>query len=119
MRQMIGKIYVFLQKEADAIRHYKIALKDTTGALSTADICKIYGDVGYCYVVLREPQKAIPQLEKAIKCDAKNIDYLYNLASSYHLDNQMELANEYYKKVLDINPNHKGAKEGALRTTTR
>ena len=119
MRQMIGKIYVFLAKEADAIKHYNEALKDTTGALSAADKCKIRGDIGYCYVVMREPQKAIPQLEKAIKCDAKNVDYLYNLASSYHLDNKLELANEYYNGVLDINPNHKGAKEGALRTTTR
>ena len=119
MSQMIGKIYVFLRKEADALKHYLVALNDTTGTLSNDEKCKIRGDIGYCYVVLRNPQKAIPTLEKAVKCDPKNIDYLYNLASSYHLDNNLELANEFYNKVLDIDSNHKGAKEGAMRTTPR
>lgn len=124
MRQMIGKIYVFLHGQSNdtlytikAIRHYKVALTDTTGSLKPAEKCKVRGDIGYCYVVLRESNKAISMLEKAIKCDPKNADYLYNLASSYHLDNQLESANNYYKEVLKIDPTHKGAKEGKARTT--
>jgi len=119
MSQMVGKIYVFLQKEAEAIEHYKVALRDTTGALSASDICKIHGDLGYCYVQLRDPSNAEPYLLKAIKCDSKNVDYLLNLASVYHLDNQIEKANEYYENVLDIDPKHKAAKEGYLRTKTK
>jgi tetratricopeptide (TPR) repeat protein len=119
MRQMLGKIYVFTTHIDKAIVHYKAALQDTTGSLSAADKCEVYGDLGYCYLAQREPVDAVLYLERAVKCDPKNAEYLFNLASAYHLDNRLEQANEYYKKVLELDPNHKGAKEGVLRTTTR
>lgn len=124
MRKMIGKIYIFLSRGNDsiiqkAIPHLKIALQNTEGSLSASEICEVRGDLGYCYVALAEPKNAIPYLERAVQCSAKDVDYLFNLASAYHMDNQTDKANEYYNKVLDIDPNHKGAKEGALRTTRR
>ena len=128
MRKMLGKIYVFLsgskpdQKDVyinKAIPHLKAALQDTTGDLTAADKCEIRGDLGYCYVTLTDAKSAIPYLEKAIQCDPKNVDYLFNLASAYHYDNEIKLAHEYYGKVLEIDPNHKAAKEGYLRTQPR
>lgn len=119
MRQMVGKIYVYLQKYPEALVHLKIALADTTGVISASDKCKISGDIGSCYVQLREPTNAIPPLERAIKCEPKNTEYLLNLASAYHLDQKLEKANEYYKAVLDLDPNNRAAKEGYLRTKPR
>ena len=128
MRKMLGKIYVFLSgSQPDkaetyinkAIPHLKAALADTTGDLSAADKCEVRGDLGYCYVTLREPKPAISYLEQAIKCEPKNVDYLFNLASAYHMDNEIKLAHEYYGKVLELKPDHKAAKEGFLRTQPR
>jgi len=119
MRQTIGKIYSFIGNCEKAIEHYKVALKDTTCSLSNIDKCKILGDVCFCYNVMRDCGNAITYGERAIKCDPKNIDYLYNLATAYHLCNKIKLANTYYKKVLEIDPKHKGAREGAARTEVR
>lgn len=116
MRQTIGKIYSFNGNCEKAIEHYKAAIKDTTGSLSNAEKCKILGDICFCYNVMRDCNNSITYGEQAIKCDPKNIDYLYNLATAYHLCNKIKSANTYYKKVLEIDPKHKGAREGAART---
>jgi len=126
MRKMIGKIYIFLSGRnpenmetiiQKAIPHLKIALQDTTKTLTAAEICEAKGDLGFCYLTIRDAKNAISYLEAAVRCNSRDVDYLFNLASAYHLDNQIDLANEYYSKVLEINPDHKGAKEGKLRTT--
>ena len=124
MRKMVGKIYIFLSRENPdivnkAIPHLKVAINSEMGALKPAEKCESVADLGYCYVALREPKNAILYLEQAYKCMPKDVDNLMNLASSYHLDNQIDLANEFYNKVLDIEPNNKAAKEGALRTKKR
>jgi len=128
MRQMIGRIYGFLgsgtEENAqkyfpDAIKHFKVALQDTTGAMTTADKCKIRGDIGTYYVTLRQPKEAQSYLNVAVKCDPKNVDYLYNLAMAYFLDNNCDDTREYAGQVLDIEPNHKGAKEILLRCSKK
>lgn len=119
MRQMIGKIYSFNGNCEKAIEHYKVALNDNTGSLSKTEKCKISGDICFCYNVMRDCNNAITYGEQAIECDPQNIDYLYNLATAYHLCNKIKLANTHYKKVLEIDPEHKGAQEGAARTEVR
>ena len=123
MHSMVGKIYTVTGNYDGAIRHLTAALQnsgaDNSNSLSAEDKCKINGDLGYCYVVQRDAQKAISYLETAVGCDPRNTDYLFNLASAYHLDNQLKEANKYYKEVLALDPNHQGAKEGAARTTPR
>jgi len=125
MRQMIGRIYAFLGSGSEenanthfpnAIRHLEVALQDTTGALTAADKCKIRGDIGTYYVTLREPKKARTYLTNAVKCNSQNIDYLYNLGMAYYMDNDSENAHEYAGQVLDIEADHKPARELWLRT---
>jgi tetratricopeptide (TPR) repeat protein len=127
MRKMIGKIYIFIsssnaaQMEAvinKAIPHLKAALADTTNALSAAEKCEVRGDLGYCYLTLRDAVNSITYLEAATRCEPKKVDYLFNLASAYFLNSQTELAHEYAGKVRDIDPNHKGADELYKRTKT-
>ncbi len=128
MRQMIGRIYGFLGSGSeenaqkyfpDAIKHLKVALQDTTGAMTANDKCKMRGDIGTYYVTLREPTEAQSYLISAVKCDPNNVDYLYNLGMSYYMNNDSENAHEYAGRVLEINPDHKPAKELWLRTSKK
>lgn len=128
MRQMIGRIYGFLGSGSeenaqkyfpDAIKHFKVALQDTNGALSAIDKCKIRGDIGTYFVTLREPKEAQSYLTNAVVCDSKNIDYLYNLGMAYYMNNEGENAHEYAGKALEINPDYKPAKELWLRTSKK
>jgi tetratricopeptide (TPR) repeat protein len=119
MQQMIGNIYKFKAVYDKAADHFKLALRDTTNAITPADKCKMKGNIGYCYVALRECQSAIPFLEDAVQCDSKNEDVNLSMAQAYHLCNEIKKANTYYKKVLEINPKNKSAQEGAARTSVR
>lgn len=124
MRKMVGKIYIFLAGSdttivKKAIPHFKVALTDANGSLKASEKCEIYADLGYCYVALADPKSAIPQLEKAAKCNPKDVDVLFNLATAYYMNQQKDEANEWARKVLDIDPNHKGADELEKRTRTR
>ncbi|MCP4581715.1 MAG: tetratricopeptide repeat protein [candidate division Zixibacteria bacterium] len=129
MRQMIGRIYGFLgsgtEEKANkhlpnSIKHYKVALKDTTGALSSADICKMKGNIGMYYVTLRDPKNAQTYLLKAVKCSPKDIDYLYNLAMAYFLDNDCDNTLEYSGQVRDLTEDeHKPARELYFRCKKR
>jgi len=119
MRQMLGNIYKFRLQCDKAVEHYRAALKDTTGAISAQDRCKIKGNLGFCYVVLRECQNAVPLLESAVECEPRNEEYLMSMAQAYHLCNEIKKANAFYTKVLDLNPKNKAAQEGKLRTEIR
>ncbi len=120
MRKMIGKIYIFLgSREQKAVDHFLVALQDTTGSLKKAEVCELRGDLGYCYVALAQPKKAIAQLEIAVKCMPKDVDVLFNLATAYYMNQQRDEANEWATKVLELDPNHKGADELEKRTRTR
>jgi tetratricopeptide (TPR) repeat protein len=124
MQQMLGNIYKFRGNPDNgllpkAVEHLKLALKDTTGTIQNGDKCKIKGDIGYCYVVLRECDNAIPYLEQAVSCGPRDEMVNLNLARAYHLCSRIKDANVYYKKTLEINPKNQDAKEGALKTSTR
>jgi tetratricopeptide (TPR) repeat protein len=121
---MLGNIYKFRGGNdsglySKAIEHLKLALKDTTGAIQNGDKCKIKGDIGFCYVMLRECQNAIPYLEQAVNCSPRDENVNLSMAQAYHLCNRIKDANTYYKKVLEINPKNKTAIEGAAKTTPR
>lgn len=124
MQQMLGNIYKFRGTPENgllpkAIEHLKLALKDTTGTIQNGDRCKIKGDIGYCYVVLRECENAIQYLEQAISCSPRDENVNLNMARAYHLCSKIKEANTYYKKTLEINANNKDAKEGELKTRIR
>jgi|GEM_PF-1554812 tetratricopeptide (TPR) repeat protein len=124
MHQMLGNIYKFRGSPENglltkAIDHLKIALKDTTGTIQNGEKCKIKGDIGYCYVILRDCDNAIPYLEQAVVCNPKDEGVNLSMAQAYHLCNRLKDANAYYEKTLEINPKNKLAIEGRARTTIR
>ncbi len=119
MHQMLGNIYKFRLQCEKAVEHYRAALKDTTSAISAQERCKLKGNLGFCYVVLRECQNAVPLLEAAVECEPRNEEYLMSMAQAYHLCNDIKKANAFYSKVLELNPKNKAAQEGKLRTEVR
>lgn len=43
---------------------------------------------------------ALEHFLKCLRIDPKNEGTLFNLAFTYHIDHQLDLAKEYYSKVL-------------------
>ena len=93
---------------------YKIvkAAADLTDSLR----CEIYADLGLGYLSLRNCKSSVPILLKAEKCKPDEISVLLNIASSYQLCNKIDDANNYYRKVLAIDPNNKAATVGEMQT---
>ena len=66
--------------------------------------------LGSVYAQYKKYDKAIELFSDINKIDKNNQDAYYNIALCYeYLDNKVR-AYEYYKKLLEINPQHLGAK---------
>jgi tetratricopeptide (TPR) repeat protein len=83
---------------------------DTTAAVG-------YGWQGYYYATKKDWKKAVDVLEKAVKGleatkSAYRESFMLLLAQSYHQLMNVKKADEYYNRVLAINPNNKDAKQG-------
>jgi tetratricopeptide (TPR) repeat protein len=116
MRSMLGKIYTYNEKYSNSIKHYEILLNDYSEDLTDSLRCVIYPDLGLSYLKLLKCSQAIPVLLNAEKCDPDEISILFNLASAYHACNRLDDANEYYRKVLRIDPANKEAIKGEMQT---
>lgn len=83
---------------------------DTTAAIG-------YGWQGYYHATHKDWKKAVDVLEKAVKClestkSAYRESFNLLLAQSYHQLMNVKKAEEYYNRVLALNPNNKDAKQG-------
>lgn len=116
MRSMVGKIYSYNEKYTKAIKHFEILLNDYSEDISDSVRCVIYPDLGLGYLKLMKCTQAIPVLLKAEKCKPKETSILFNLASAYQLCNKMNEANDYYNKVLKIDPGNAEARKGEMQT---
>lgn len=116
MRSMLAKIYTYNEKYSNSVKHYEIMLNDYSEELTDSLRCVIYPDLGLSYLKLLKCSQAIPVLAKAEKCDPDEISVLFNSASAYHACNRLDDANEYYRKVLRIDPANKEAIKGEMQT---
>ncbi|MBO4599524.1 MAG: tetratricopeptide repeat protein [Bacteroidales bacterium] len=89
---------------------------DTANAITLLrKVCDLYPDyepafeeLGVIYSTHHDPL-ALEYLNTAIRLEPQNTNALYSLAMYYQELNQMDKAEELYKQILDINPNHKDA----------
>ncbi|MUV39636.1 Rhomboid protease [Lentibacillus sp. JNUCC-1] len=58
----------------------------------------------YAYLLLNQPDKAIPDLEKTIKLDDSFTEAFNNLASAYYQTGSQEQAEEMIKRAYELNP---------------
>jgi Tfp pilus assembly protein PilF len=70
-----------------------------------------YIEKGKFYFVSGNYDLAIKEFKDALKLDKNNIDVLYSLAVVFESSNHLAEARETYLKTLEIDPNHKLAKE--------
>jgi predicted Zn-dependent protease len=61
------------------------------------------------YIGIEKPKKAIKELEKLINRYPENTQFIYNLASYLMQTGDKDKADEWFKKILDIDPEHKSA----------
>lgn len=74
--------------------------------------CEAKGYLGLSFLMQKKNAAAVPYLKEAVKCKPEYEQFNLWLAQAYALTGQKENARQYYRKVLQINPNNKDAKEG-------
>lgn len=58
------------------------------------------------YVLAGKNNKALEELLKLVNSDQDNTSYLLMVATHYRNENKMEKAEEYYQRILRLDPNH-------------
>lgn len=66
--------------------------------------------LGIFYAQEKKYERAIALFSQIIENDKNNEDSYYNIALCYEYSDNKNKAYEYYKKLLQINPQHQGAK---------
>ncbi len=93
-------------------------LREAAKASNSADTAAIAeGLIAYHYAALKDWKAAVEHFEPAVTTlEASNSPYLTSytlvLAQSYHQLHQFDKAKKYYEKVLKLDPNNEGAKQG-------
>ena len=89
----IGKYEIVIQKS-------KILLK------KKPEFVALYNIIGISFQRQKRFNKAKDIFLKGLLVDATSLDLRLNLANTYKADNDFKSAEELYKKILEINPNH-------------
>jgi len=133
----LGKCNYYIKSIQDSIAHFKraIAIKpqeskyyfglgcayDEMGLIKNAksafydainiDPMNIKARIAYAISLTKELEYAqsIEQFQEVLKYIPDNADTLYNCALAYEMIGDIERAIKYYKKAIDIEPNHKEA----------
>jgi tetratricopeptide (TPR) repeat protein len=70
-----------------------------------------YIEKGKFYFVSEKYDLAIKEFKEALKIDKDNTEVLYSLGVAYESSNRLADARETYQRTLELDPNHKLAKE--------
>ncbi|MBR2068969.1 MAG: tetratricopeptide repeat protein [Candidatus Gastranaerophilales bacterium] len=134
----LGKCNYYIKSIQDAISHFKRAISikpeeskyyfglgcayDEMGSIKNAksafhdainiDPMNIKARIAYAISLTKELEYAqsVEQFLEVLKYIPDNADTLYNTALAYELIGDTERAIKYYKKAIDVNPDHKEAK---------
>ena len=70
-----------------------------------------YIESGKFYFINEKYDFAIREFKEALKIDRENTDVLYSMGVAYESANKLDEARDTYLKTLEIDPDHKLAKE--------
>lgn len=70
-----------------------------------------YLEKGKFYFLSEKYDMAVKEFKEALKINNKDTDILYSMGIAYESLNKLEKARETYLKTLEVDPNHKLAKD--------
>jgi len=103
---------LFAQNDyAGAVPHYRLlsAWADSAAAATYDTPLRIRMHIRYGYVVshaLGDHAEALAAYQLALKRDPKNTSALNNIGHEYHLRDQLDKAEAFYRKALGVDPAH-------------
>jgi tetratricopeptide (TPR) repeat protein len=97
----IGKAYGHIAKHVKAREFYKKCIN------IDPYYAKAFHKLGLNYLEGTLPKNALSPLERAVKLDNKNYEYLNSLAAAYFLNEEQEKALDLYYQMLEINEEDK------------
>lgn len=104
LKERPAKYYIDLAKEEFWKKNYEDAIRLWEKALKSNPYHPegIYHDIGMSYVLLRQYEKAIDPLNKAIELGADYDSTYYYLGEAYYYLGHSSTAKENYEKVVSI-----------------
>jgi Flp pilus assembly protein TadD len=68
-------------------------------------------ELGKFYFLNQKYDQAVEEYRQAVELDPKNTDALYNLGIALETINDQEAARDAFEKLLELDPEYKGAQE--------
>ncbi len=68
-------------------------------------------ELGKFYYLNQKYDQAVAEYRRAVELDPKNTDALFNLGIALETINDLEGAREAFEKLLELDPEYKGAQE--------
>ena len=101
----IGNSYRSMNEGVRALEMYREAMNRRPNFLSA------YKNSAVIYIELMEYDRAINIMDEFIEKYPNDIDALFHTAAIYHQDGNLIKAEEYIRKVLNVDPDNELAKE--------
>ena len=92
--------YFNTAKYDSVIQKSKILLK------KNSELIFLFNIIGISFQKLKKNKEAIETFKKGLRVDPLSVDLRINLANTYKAERNFDIAEENYKKILDINANH-------------
>src|SRR3972149_11337934 len=87
-------------------------------AVDSPDNYEVWINLGVCYLETQRPDLAAESFDRAIKANPNEADAYYLLGTAMGASGDIDKALDFYKKAVEIEPEHQKANEFLLRTQT-
>jgi len=88
-------------------------------SLKHEDSAVVRNNLGVIFFERRQYPAAAAEFAHAVRLDPGNADTLSNLGLAWEAMNRVEVAADFYKRALELEPNHIGARRNLARATLR
>ena len=98
---LVAKIYEQQQNWPEAIRFLKHAISTESAALDLIELTVCLGD---CYSALGNRTSSMECFQSVLEVEPRHLVATHNLAREFHFMDQVEKAEQYYRRALEIDP---------------